>query len=211
VLLPASLYLEEAFEALNFQHRRQFRFLLGSVFSAAAGVALSLFQARLKEDPAWFGRLHHSGLAATALLSALIFDTDMAWWGWLSAVVNLTAVILVPSHIRPDEKILAEDFLPSLNGTAGSASTAVYSKLATGAGTVKIDLEDEDDGEDDDRAALLGGTSVGASGGSHRSPGGSHRSPGGGRSPPGAPQLSDEDLEVGRINERRLHLNSKSN
>ena len=34
VLLPASLYLEEAFEALNFQHRRQMRFLLGSVFSA---------------------------------------------------------------------------------------------------------------------------------------------------------------------------------
>ena len=61
VLLPASLYLEEAFEALNFQHRRQFRFLLGSVFSAAAGVALSLCQARLKEDPAWFGRLHHLG------------------------------------------------------------------------------------------------------------------------------------------------------
>ena len=28
-------------------------------------------------------------------------------WGWIAAVVNLGSVILVPSHIRPDEKIQA--------------------------------------------------------------------------------------------------------
>ena len=59
-----------------------------------------------------------------------------------------------------------------------TASTAVYSKLATGASSVRIDLEEDDDDSVSDRAALLG-----------------------------AP--SEEDLEVGRINDRR-HLN-KSN
>ena len=52
VLLPASLYLEEAFEALNFQHRRQMRFLLGSVFSAGKS-----WLYRVKE------RNHFQGLA----------------------------------------------------------------------------------------------------------------------------------------------------
>jgi len=168
VLLPASLYLEEAFEALNFQHRRQFRFLLGSVFSAAAGVALSLCQARLKEDPAWFGRLHHLGLAGTALASAAVFDTDLAWWGWLAAVVNLAAVILVPSHIRPDEKIQAEEagYIPVAAAAPGGK------KSRGGGGAVRIDLPGD---EAEDREALLG------------------------------EEPSDEDLEVGRINERR-HL-----
>ena len=44
------MYLEEAFEALHFQHRRQLRFMIGSVFAAFVGVALALYQARLKED-----------------------------------------------------------------------------------------------------------------------------------------------------------------
>ena len=103
------------------------------------------------------------GLAATALASAAVFDTDLTWWGWLSAVVNLAAVVLVPSHIRPDEKIQAEAAPMPLPTTSGKKSRS--------GGAVKIDLPG-DDGED--REALLG-------------------------------EPSDEDLEVGRINERR-HL-----
>lgn len=189
VLLPASLYLEEAFEALNFQHRRQMRFLLGSVFSAGAGVALSLCQARLKEDPLGFGRLHHSGLAGTALLSAAVFPetTEMAWWGWIAAVVNLGSVILVPSHIRPDEKIQAAsngglqslDQAPNTNAAVRRHRPKKHSQssaregVVSGGGAVSINLDGG--GEEEDRVALLG-----------------------------AP--SDEDLEVGMINENSRHL-----
>ena len=149
VLAPASLYLEEAFEALNFKHRKQFRFLIGSVFSAGVGVALSLCQARLKEDP-MFGRLHHTGLAVTALLSAALFRTTLPWWGWLCAVINLGAVVVVPSHIRPDEKIQASP--PPVKPSGKS---------------IRINMDDEED-----KVALL--------------------------------EPDEDDLEVGRINERHL-------
>jgi len=140
VLAPASLYLEEAFEALNFQHRRQFRFLLGSVFSAGVGVALSLCQSKLKEDP-MFGRLHHTGMALTALLSAAFFETSLPWWAWLAAVINLCSVVVVPSHIRPDEKIQAA---VENNDTPTSGQ---------GRKSIRIKISDDEDAED--RVGLL--------------------------------------------------------
>jgi hypothetical protein len=50
VLLPASLYLEEAFEALHFRHRQQYDFVIGSLIAALVGVSLNVYQAKLKED-----------------------------------------------------------------------------------------------------------------------------------------------------------------
>jgi len=141
VLAPASLYLEEAFEALNFQHRRQFNFLLGSVFSAGVGVALSLCQSRLKEDP-MFGRLHHTALALAALLSAAFFTTSLPWWGWLAAVVNLAAVVLVPSHIRPDEKIQTSLSSTSTTTTSGGGN---LNNRRTGGVRIKINGSDQED------------------------------------------------------------------
>ena len=88
----------------------------------------------------------------------------------MAAIANLAAVILVPSHIRPDEKILAEEagYIP----VAAPAPGGKKSRGGGGGGAVRIDLPGD---EAEDREALLG------------------------------EEPSDEDLEVGRINERR-HL-----
>ena len=88
----------------------------------------------------------------------------------MAAIANLAAVILVPSHIRPDEKIQAEEagYIP----VAAAAPGGKKSRGGGGGGAVRIDLPGD---EAEDREALLG------------------------------EEPNDEDLEVGRINERR-HL-----
>lgn len=122
VLLPASLYLEEAFEALHFQHRRQIRFVIGSLVAALLGVILNVYQARLKEDKIAekqhgtlpkeqhetlfkFGLIHHLGLAFCAILSTLVFETELSTPTWIISIINLSAAIPIPSHIKPDENI----------------------------------------------------------------------------------------------------------
>jgi hypothetical protein len=111
VLAPASLYLEEAFEALHFQPNRQIDFVVGSFFSAVVGVGVNLYGIKLKGDDN-FGKVHHSALAIAALLSAAFFSTGIPWWGWLACVLNLTALIFVPTHIRKDDNQLSNGHNP---------------------------------------------------------------------------------------------------
>lgn len=115
VLAPASLYLEEAFEALHFQPNRQLDFVIGSIFSAVVSVGLNIYGIRLKEDDT-FGKVHHAALGITALLSAAIFATDLPWWGWLMVSLNLVALMLVPTHLKKDDNQLT-------SGTASSISS----------------------------------------------------------------------------------------
>ena len=108
VLLPASLYLEESFQALHFQPSRQIDFVVGSIFSAVVGVAVSLYGIRLKEDE-HFGKVLHGGLLVTALFSGILFSTNLPWWGWLASTLNLIALMLVPTHMRKDDNSLTSD------------------------------------------------------------------------------------------------------
>lgn len=128
VLLPASLYLEEAFEALRFRHRQQYEFVIGSLIAALVGVTLNVYQARLKEDKGresspqsetektrdifQFGIVHHTSLALCALLSTAFYTTDLSSWEWTLSIINFLAVIPIPSHIRPDENIPLTTQLP---------------------------------------------------------------------------------------------------
>jgi len=103
VLAPASLYLEEAFEALNFHHDRQGLFLAGCVASALIVAAINLHTLRLKQDE-YFGALHHLALGVAALLSPVIFATDLSVLQWVLVVVNVVAAVPVPSHhVKDDE------------------------------------------------------------------------------------------------------------
>ena len=105
VLAPASLYLEEAFQALHFQPSRQIDFVLGSLISAFVGVAVSLYGIRLKEDEN-FGKLHHVSVGLAAIFSPAFFATDLPWWGWLCSVLNLAALVMVPTFIQKDDNKL---------------------------------------------------------------------------------------------------------
>lgn len=114
VLAPASLYLEEAFQALHFQPSRQIDFVVGSIFSAIVGVGVNLYGIRLKEDEQ-FGKLHHASLSIAALLSPIAFSTSIPWWGWLCSVLNFAALIFVPTYLKKDDNQLgqAEQQLPT--------------------------------------------------------------------------------------------------
>ena len=107
----SSLYLEEAFEALHFQHRRQIRFVIGSLVAALLGVILNVYQARLKEDKIAekqhgtlpkeqhetlfkFGLIHHLGLAFCAILSTLVFETELSTPTWIISIINLSGMFL---------------------------------------------------------------------------------------------------------------------
>ena len=107
VLAPASLYLEEAFQALHFQPSRQIDFVLGSLISAFVGVAQNLYAIRLKEDEE-FGKLHHASLGFAGLLSIAFFSTDLPWWGWISCVLNLLALVFVPTFMKKDDNLLGQ-------------------------------------------------------------------------------------------------------
>ena len=113
----SSLYLEEAFEALHFQHRRQIRFVIGSLVAALLGVILNVYQARLKEDKIAekqhgtlpkeqqetlfkFGWIHHLGLAFCAILSTLVFETELSTPTWIISIINLSGMFL---HLFIDE------------------------------------------------------------------------------------------------------------
>ena len=54
---------------------------------------MNLYGIRLKEDDI-FGKVHHAALTLAALLSGALFTTDLPWWGWLSSILNLIALIL---------------------------------------------------------------------------------------------------------------------
>ena len=111
----SSLYLEEAFEALHFQHRRQIRFVIGSLVAALLGVILNVFQARLKEDKMAekqhgtlpkeqqetlfkFGLIHHLGLAFCAILSTLLFETELSMPTWIISIINLSGIFQYLSY-----------------------------------------------------------------------------------------------------------------
>jgi len=104
VLAPASFYLEEAFEALNFHHDRQELFVLGCIASACLGAAASLHGVRLRQDD-YYGQAVHVAQAAAALLSPLVFlENPLASWQWGVVVTNVLAALPVPSHLAKDDE-----------------------------------------------------------------------------------------------------------
>ncbi|TRY62861.1 hypothetical protein TCAL_07708 [Tigriopus californicus] len=108
VLAPASLYLEEAFNVLEFQEISQIMFICGSIVSAVSGVFLHLYQSRLRNDSN-FGKVHHVGIILTALLSLIPFEHEFS--GMHAPIISLTNILslyFIPCHINPDETKLTE-------------------------------------------------------------------------------------------------------
>ena len=115
LLAPASLYLNEAFEALNYKEMYQIMFILGSLVSAVSGVCLHLYTSRLRSDHN-FGRVHHLSVAATALLSMVAFELSHSHIASLVlAVVSLLALLAVLLSI-----LLLALQLPLVPGGPGS-------------------------------------------------------------------------------------------
>merc|ERR1712025_1107780 len=102
VLAPASFYLEEAFEALNFHHDKQELFLAGCLASAMLAAAANLYSVRLKQDE-YFGPVQHLAFGVTAIISPLLFTTNLSTWQWCMVVINVLAAVPIPSHVSKDE------------------------------------------------------------------------------------------------------------
>ncbi len=64
-----------------------------------------LFCLHFQEDEE-FGKLHHISLAIVGLLSTAVFTNALPWWGYLAALLNLGALILVPTHMKKDDNNL---------------------------------------------------------------------------------------------------------
>ena len=77
--------------------------------AALLGVILNVFQARLKEDRMAekqhgtlpkelqetlfkFGLIHHLGLAFCAILSTLLFETELSMPTWIISIINLSGI-----------------------------------------------------------------------------------------------------------------------
>jgi len=101
-LAPASFYLEEAFEALNFHHDRQELFLFGCVASAVLGATANLYTVRLKQDE-YFGPVHHLALGVGAVISPIFFSEELPSWKWVLVVINVLSSLPLPSHVKQDE------------------------------------------------------------------------------------------------------------
>ncbi|XP_066992350.1 UDP-N-acetylglucosamine transporter TMEM241 homolog [Anabrus simplex] len=105
VLAPASFYLEEAFSALHFQHRRQLRFYLGCLCSGILGVLLQLWTARVRSGR-WF--VHSQALArvVASLLALPVFSSEPSSTVWIFIAVNLLTTVVIPSESELDEKYI---------------------------------------------------------------------------------------------------------
>jgi len=102
VLAPASFYLEEAFEALNFHHDRQELFLAGCLASAMLGATANLYSVRLKQDE-YFGPVQHLAFGVAALISPLLFPTDLSIFQWSLILLNVLSAVPIPSHVGKDD------------------------------------------------------------------------------------------------------------
>eukprot|EP00096_Caligus_rogercresseyi_P011309 TRINITY_DN4409_c0_g1_i1.p1 TRINITY_DN4409_c0_g1~~TRINITY_DN4409_c0_g1_i1.p1 ORF type:complete len:323 (+),score=89.51 TRINITY_DN4409_c0_g1_i1:152-1120(+) len=110
VLAPASIYLEEAFEALNFQHRRQMGFLLGSLAGGMSGAALNAFLCNGLKPPG--GLLVHVGTLVSVVGSWAVFSLgpSLPPWAWILIAANLAMHLLVPTHFsNKDEEDNPQD------------------------------------------------------------------------------------------------------
>jgi len=120
VLLPASLYLEEAFAASHFEGTRQVVFAAASVGCAIAGVAAHFHMAKLRVDKRFSqvnltsavsldltyasNQVHHLGCALLAVASLGYFTPDFAsWWSILLGLLATSAAMLIPSHLQAEE------------------------------------------------------------------------------------------------------------
>ncbi len=105
VLLPASLYLEEAFEALHFKGLYQTLFVGGSLACAVLGVALHFQQTRLRSSERRFGQLHHLAclVLASASLPAFSLDLESPAASALAGLAASAALLFVPTHLGPEE------------------------------------------------------------------------------------------------------------
>jgi len=102
ILAPASLYLEEAFQALKFRHDRQELFVTGCLFSAFFVTTINIYSVRLKEDE-YFGLVANLASAGTAVLSLFLFNSPLQTWQSVLIGVNLVCSIPLPSHHTRDE------------------------------------------------------------------------------------------------------------
>ena len=77
---------------------------------------------RLRNDNN-FGRVHHLAIILIAILSMAVFETSFS--SWVSAplgLVNLGALLLIPSHILPDEEKLEANMSSATSTSASSPS-----------------------------------------------------------------------------------------
>ncbi|GLG96827.1 Uncharacterized protein GBIM_03725 [Gryllus bimaculatus] len=131
ILAPSSLYLEEAFSALHFQHRRQLRFYAGCACSGVLGVLLQLWAARVR---ACAGRVgvgasgEPGGAQARApalarllgsAASVCVFPSDhqLGLAAWLFVALNLLAATCIPASAAagPDHAPLDDKHVSALN------------------------------------------------------------------------------------------------
>ncbi|XP_063244386.1 transmembrane protein 241-like isoform X1 [Bacillus rossius redtenbacheri] len=104
VLAPSSLYLEEAFSALHFQHRRQLRFYAGCALSGLLGVATQLWAARARSEQ-WSGPARGLAQAVACCLYVPVFGaSDVAAGLWPFVAANLAAGVFVPTGLAQDDK-----------------------------------------------------------------------------------------------------------
>lgn len=102
ILAPASLYLEEAFQALQFRHDRQELFVTGCLASAILIACLNLYSTVLKEDEK-FGMLQNGTSGITAILSIWMFPTQLSTTQYVLIFINLIAALPIPSQLNRDE------------------------------------------------------------------------------------------------------------
>lgn len=93
VLAPSSLYLEEAFEALHFQERRQVSFLFGCVLSGVLGTILAILTIHLSAEHM---KVLPASRSVACLISPFILPCFINSSTWVFIVSNVITVCLIP-------------------------------------------------------------------------------------------------------------------
>ena len=65
--------------------------------------ATNLHTLRLKQDE-YFGALNHLSLGVAAMLSPLIFTTELTTLQWVLVIINVIVAVPIPSHHAKDEE-----------------------------------------------------------------------------------------------------------
>lgn len=103
VLAPSSLYLEEAFSALNFHERRQLSFLLGCVMSGILGTVMSLMT--VYSVPTSLNTIAISR-AVSCIISPYILPCTLNTSTWFFVVLSLVAVSVIKMDNSPPLNVI---------------------------------------------------------------------------------------------------------
>ena len=97
ILTPASLYLEEAFQALNFPDKTRYEFVFACLASGVTGVLLNISSIHIQSNDL-AGKIQVVAKLVTCGLSLFLFNNVISYKVWTFIILNFVSTLFLPNQ-----------------------------------------------------------------------------------------------------------------